>query len=100
MPLFSFLRRRVFWRWVLFTLAPCGIVLVVLSGVQILGRWTRSGLRGNERFQIAFADIECAPPPTLAPRDFLAEVQYLSDMPERIDLLGRELPEALKVAFT
>jgi len=99
MALFSFLRRRVFWKWVLFTLAPCGVVLVVLLGVETIGRWTRDGLRGSERFQVAFADIECQPPPSLSAQDFLGEVQYLTGVPDRLDLLGKELPQALTVAF-
>src|SRR4051794_3356328 len=100
MALFSFLRRRVFWTWVLFTLMPCAMVVAVLIGIQTVGGWTRSGLRGSERFQLAFADIECTPPPALSPRDFLGEVQYLSESPERIDLLARELPRVLTAAFS
>lgn len=99
MALLSFLRRRVFWIWVLFTLAPCGVVLAVLAGVQVVGWWSRSALRGSDRFQLAFADIECTPPPALSQRDFLGEVQYLAGAPERIDLLARELPQALTIAF-
>ncbi len=100
MALFSFLRRRVFWTWVLFTLAPCGVVAGVLAGVQAVGWWTRTGLHGSERFQVAFADIECTPPATLSPHDFLGEVQYLSGAPERINLLARELPLVLTNAFS
>jgi hypothetical protein len=100
MTLFSYLRQSVFWKWVLFTFAPCGVVLVVLVAVQAVGRWTRTGLRGNERFQVAFADIECTPPPALSPGDFLGEVQYLSGSPERIDLMARELAQVLTTAFS
>src|SRR4051812_15811993 len=99
MPLFSFLRRRIFWKWVLFTLAPSGVVAVLLLGVQAVSRWTRSGLTGNERFQMAFSDIECTAPPSVSQRDFLDEVQYLSGISERIALLGKELPQALTTAF-
>ncbi len=99
MALFSFLRRWLFWKWVLLTLAPCGLVLALLFGVEALGRWTRSGLRGHERFQVAFAEIECTPPANLPLPAFLGEVQSLTGLPGQLDLLGKDLPQVLSAAF-
>jgi len=97
---FAFLRLRVFWKWLFFSLVPVIVVAMVLLGVQTVGRWARGGLRSHDRYQMPFADIDCSPPPALSRADFLGEVQYLSNLPDHLDLLGDELPRLLQLAFS
>src|SRR5207244_3915425 len=55
--------------------------------------------QGEGRYQVALADIECNPPPTLTRSEFLDEVQYLSGISDRLSLLDEDLEEKLRVAF-
>jgi hypothetical protein len=72
---------------------------VVLVGLVLLGQAARERVRGWDRYTIAFADIECTPPDGLSREDFLLQVRYFSEMPERIGLLDDGLPERLAQAF-
>jgi hypothetical protein len=97
---FAFVRQRSFWKWLFFSLAPVVVIVVVLLGVQTLGRWTRSGLRSSEQYQLLFADIDCQPPPALNRADFLNQVQFAADLPEHLALLADEWPGVLQRAFS
>jgi hypothetical protein len=72
---------------------------VFLAALVGAGRLARAGLRQDERYRIAFADIDCPPPPGQERGDFLGEVQYLAGLPERLSLLEDDLAERLHQAF-
>jgi hypothetical protein len=75
-----------------------GAALLVL-GVIALGRAARDRLRQHERYAVAVADIDCAVPPGGARADFLAEVQYLARLPDRLPALADDTPARLADAF-
>jgi hypothetical protein len=72
---------------------------VFLAGLTFVGRAARDELRRQERYTIAFADIECAPPPGQERGEFLDEVQYLAGLPDHLWLLDDDVAERLHQAF-
>lgn len=84
-------------------LLKCGLVLllvaVFLGGVIWAGRWGLEQLQGDDRYAVRFADIECEPPASLSQRDFLDEVQFVGQLPSRLDLLDKELTNKLRDGF-
>ncbi len=77
---------------------PAGICLV-LGGVLVLGQLAQDRIRDRDRYTLPFADIDCAPPPSLSRRDFLDEVQYLAGLPARMRLLDADLAQHLATGF-
>jgi hypothetical protein len=96
----AFLRLRIFWKWLFFSLVPVAVVALVLLGVQSIGRWAKGGLRSKDRFQIPFTEIDCSAPPSLSRPEFLNEVQSISKLPDQLALLAEELPRTLDGAFS
>ena len=88
------MRRRIFRALVVLLL-----VGGFLAGVIYLGHLARESLREHERYTIAFADVECTPPPGMSRRDFLDEVQYVASLPARVRLLDDDLPTRLREGF-
>jgi hypothetical protein len=86
-------------KWLLVWCAPVLGVGLVLAGIFALGQAARDHLRGLDRYTISFADIDCEPPPGEKREDFLGEVQYLADLPDRLRLLDEQLPARLAQAF-
>jgi hypothetical protein len=80
----------------LIPLACAGLALV---GLAALGRLAVERLRGEDRYTIAFADLDCMPPEGLPREEFLDEVQYLAEQPDRLGLLEDGLAERLATAF-
>jgi hypothetical protein len=80
-------------------LGPPLVAGLLLAGLIALGRSARDALRPQDRYAVAFADIECEPPPGEERAAFLGEVQYLGGMPERLAVLDEELPGRLAEAF-
>jgi hypothetical protein len=72
---------------------------VFLLVILWVGQWTRERVAGLERYTVAFADIDCPPPPNQSLPDFLAEVQYLGSLPDRLHILDENLPAQLADAF-
>ena len=72
---------------------------VVFGGLITLARVTRDKVRDSERYAALFADIECTPPPGMNRADFLNEVRYQTDFPERLHLLDDDLKQRLYEAF-
>jgi hypothetical protein len=70
--------------------------LLVLLWVN---RWTRERIANLDRYTVAFADVDCLPPPDQSRAEFLAEVQYLGDLPDQLHLLDPNLPNRLRDAF-
>ncbi len=73
--------------------------LLVLLGWALLGRKAADALHGTERLSLAFADIDCTPPDGVSRADFLGEVQYLSNTPDRLPLSDDGLASRLAAAF-
>ncbi len=73
-----------------------GLLLLGMAGV---GKLTKDEMRERERHSLPFSAIECTPPPGLERTDFLDQVQYLSDRPDRISLLDEHLAADLADAF-
>jgi hypothetical protein len=70
-----------------------------LLGVVWINQWTRQRIANLDRYTIAFADIDCPPPPDQSQAAFLDQVQYLGAFPDRLHLLDDTLPSRLKEAF-
>jgi hypothetical protein len=91
--------KTVFKRWLLQFIVLFLAIGMLLAGVLWLGGYAREQLREHERFQTAFADIECNPPGPLARQDFLEEVRYHSRLPERFSIFEEGLAERLQTGF-
>jgi hypothetical protein len=98
-PTPSLARRANVSPW-LRTAAPLAAGLLLLSAVIVLGGLALRSLKGQERYQIAFADIDCAPPPHISRAEFLEEVQYFARLPDSVCVLDDGLPARLSAAFT
>src|SRR5262245_37616025 len=72
--------------------------LLLLFGWIVLGWRAADNLHDGDR-SIAFAEIDCPPPGSLARVDFLGEVQYLSNCPDRLPLSDVGLAARLAAAF-
>jgi hypothetical protein len=81
-----------------FTAAVLAAALV-LAVVALLVPAARDFLLGRDRYQIAFADVDCNPPAPLTRSEFLDEVQYYSRQPDRFSLLEPSLDARLADAF-
>jgi hypothetical protein len=86
-------------RWIFKSLLVLLVLVMALAGVVTLGRGALDQLRPHPRYQVAFRDIECTPPPGMSRQDFLDEVQYLAQCPDRLALLDEELSQHLVLAF-
>src|SRR5262245_60875772 len=86
-------------RWLLQSLMTLCLGGGLLAAIILLGRWGLESLRGKVRYAVTIADVECQAPPGLSRAEFLEEVRYLAQMPERIDLLEAGLANQLTRAF-
>jgi hypothetical protein len=75
-----------------------GIALFLL-GILWVHQWTRERIANLDRYTVPFADVDCPPPPNQTRAEFLAEVQYLGDLPDQLHLLDADLPSRLRGAF-
>jgi len=87
--------------WLFKSVLLLSLVALFLGGVIWAGRWGLEQLRGRERYQIAFADIECATPAGMEKKKFLEEVQYYAApaLSGQINLLDESLRERLREGF-
>lgn len=85
--------------WLLEAAAPLSATALLLAGVVSLGRLAEDDLRPHARYAARFAEVRCDPPPGLSSADFLREVQYEADLPDRLDRFDRNLPANLSDAF-
>jgi hypothetical protein len=79
---------------------PLLIVGLLVLGVIVAGRWALERLHTQDRYQFPFTEIECPAPPGRSRAEFLAEVQYLGGLPDKVSPLDRELPDRLRTAFS
>jgi hypothetical protein len=81
---------------------PVWVVLAsaaVIAGVIYAGYLFRQWLDRQGHYLVAIADIECPVPPGLARNQFLAEVQYLAGLPDRISSNDPSAVLKLNAAF-
>lgn len=78
---------------------PLLVVSALLAGLIVAGRWAHERVRSLDRYHFPFAEIECPAPPGATRADFLAEVQYLGSLPDRVSLVETDLPSRLNAAF-
>jgi hypothetical protein len=83
----------------LLALVPVAAAGLVVFGVIALGRQAADALRDQERYVLSFTDIDCTPPDRLSHAEFLGEVGFLAGWPDRMNLLGEDLPARLAAAF-
>jgi hypothetical protein len=75
-----------------------GAGLLVL-GLIVLGKAARDRLRQHQDYALAVGDIDCPAPPGMRRPEFLAEVQYLGPLPDRLPALDDETAVRLSAAF-
>jgi hypothetical protein len=74
-------------------------VAVFLGGVILLGQRALEQIRHQERYDVAFAEIQCTPPPGMTRAWFLDEVIYLARPVTTLKLLDEDLPKKVTAAF-
>ncbi len=79
-------------------------VVTLVLGLSLLavfaaGNLTREAVRNWDRYLVAFADIDCQAPPGQERLGFLAEVQYLAGMPNRLSVVDEDLASRIADAF-
>jgi hypothetical protein len=80
-------------------LAPVVGAALLIVGLIALGRAARDQLRQHENSTLAVRDIDCPSPPGLQRPEFLAEVQYVGNLPDRLPVLDDDTPARLSAAF-
>lgn len=85
--------------WLARSLLLLLLVVAFLGGVIWAGRWGLDQLRGNPRYDIAFADIECETPVGMKKQDFLEEVQFVAHLPDKMSVVDESLPKKLREGF-
>lgn len=101
MPAKSQAKKRGWFRaWLVKSVLLLALVALFLGGVILAGHWGLERLRGRERYEIAFAQIECEPPNGMDRKRFLEEVRYYAPtLPARVSLLDDELRNRLTEGF-
>ena len=69
-------------------------------GLSRLGDEARRGIGPRDRYAVRFADVECNPPSGTDRAAFLAEVRYVSNLPDTFQSLDPDLRTKLTAAFT
>lgn len=84
--------------WLTQAVAPLLTTLLAVACVFVLG--DRASLCLHERTAATpFADIRVEPPPGMSREDFLAEVQYQSDLPDQLLLTDTQILARVEQAF-
>jgi hypothetical protein len=84
------------WKWLVQLVLPLSAGAGLVAGVLVLAGLARDGLRQRGDHFVAFADIDCQPPPGLSRSAFLEEAQYLADLPDQLDLLADDTTARLE----
>ena len=85
--------------WLIQTLAPLASAGLLVAGVVMLGRLAADDLRQHERYALAFDEVRCETPPGMRREEFLREVQYEAELPDRLDRFDAALVSRLRAAF-
>ena len=76
------------------TVVGCLVVLIAW-----LGQLATSQLGSRDRYRVALSSVSFDTPAVVDRKSFLAEVRYVSALPESIDTADNQLPAVLKLAF-
>ncbi len=89
------------WRpaWLWKALAVSVGLGAFVAGLVVVGRLAWKDLRHQQRYTVAFTEIDCTPPPGQTREDFLDEVRYLAAAAPRLRLLDPDLGDRLAHAF-
>src|SRR5947199_5631934 len=85
--------------WLIQTVMPLASAALVVAGVVVLGGAAADDLRKHERYSLAFDEVRCESPPGLRREEFLREIQYEAELPERLDRFDTSLASRLRAAF-
>jgi hypothetical protein len=87
-------------RWsIVKLLVGAALVVGFVAGLIVAGRWGLERIRGQDRYRISLAELDCPIPPGLSKSEFVDEVQYLARLPAELKLLDDNLPDLLRAAF-
>lgn len=64
-----------------------GLTLALVATSIVVGRWMRTQLQGDSRYQTAIDALDCDAPPGLTREAFLAEVRYLNRDADGVSVL-------------
>jgi hypothetical protein len=82
---------------VLRIILPLAGAAAALLAVELLGRSALKGL--DHYYNLPFIGVQCSPPPGTEREQFLAEVQFLAGLPNRVDMRDDGLASRLREAF-
>jgi hypothetical protein len=87
-------------RWIFKSVVLVLVLAFFLGGLIIVGQIALEHIRQRDRYTIAFTEIDCEPPPCLTRAAFLDEVQYIADLPGKLNLLEEDLGRRLAIGFS
>jgi hypothetical protein len=82
---------------VLRIILPLAGAAAALLAVELLGRSALKGL--DHYYNLPFIGVQCSSPPGTEREQFLAEVQFLAGLPNRVDVRDDDLASRLREAF-
>lgn len=86
-------------RLLLRVLSTVAVAALIVGGLLATGRFLRDDLRTRERYQLSIHEIECELPTGENRKDFLTEVHYYGQLPEKLSTLDENLHQKLLEAF-
>ncbi|HZZ77640.1 MAG TPA: hypothetical protein VFE62_03920 [Gemmataceae bacterium] len=87
--------------WLFKSAILLSLVVLFIVGIIAAGRWGDEYLRGRERYDLPFTDIDCNPPVGMERKTFLEQVRYYASppLPERVNVLDEQLLARLRDGF-
>jgi len=86
-------------KWLIPVTLPLAGVALFLYSLHVIDRFLRVQMRDHPRYLLPFDQIEPSAPPGLSRQEFLAEVQKLGRLSERVNLLDDDTIPRLREAF-
>jgi hypothetical protein len=78
---------------------PLTIICILLAGLMCLGFWLRQQVRPLDLYSLGFDKIDCLDPPGRKHEEFLGEVRYLGELPEKLTILDESTVQRVAGAF-
>lgn len=86
-------------RKLLEALAPLALAALIVLGLASVSAAARSRVEAHPSRWVPFGTIDCPPPPGMTRSELIDEVQYLSEVPDRVAVLAPDGMAALAGAF-
>lgn len=86
-------------RWLAQIVLGVGTATLAVAGVVAVGNVARDNILPNDRYRVAFADIECRAPDGMDRAKFLDEVRYIDRFSEQVNVLDPALADRLRATF-